>query len=296
MRLKLFGATVLSLGLLAGACANASAGDGAGDGSTGGSTGGGGISYPTGADQVVLRIVSSGGFVPVEYQLTNLPLVSLFGDGLVITPGAQIEIYPGPALPALAQARLSADAIQELLRAAIDAGLDQNRDFTTMTISDAPTTVFTLTIDGQTYTTQVYALGMEAGSTPDGMPQEEVQARKDLLAFQTKASDLTWLADGSVSDEGLYRPGAVRVFSSDYRPDDSMTEPPIAWPLTPGLATFGDPVENAVAGMRCGAVAADAAAALLPLAEQANQLTPWTSDGARYGLLFRPLLPDESGC
>ena len=34
----------------------------------------------------------------------------------------------------------------------------------------------------------------------------------------------------------------------------------------------------------------------MPLVEQANQLTPWTSDGSQYGLLFRPLLPDESGC
>ena len=36
MRLKLFGATMLSLGLLAGACATASGGNGAGDGATGG--------------------------------------------------------------------------------------------------------------------------------------------------------------------------------------------------------------------------------------------------------------------
>ena len=25
-------------------------------------------------------------------------------------------------------------------------------------------------------------------------------------------------------------------------------------------------------------------------------LTPWTSDGRRYSIAFRPLLPDESGC
>ena len=48
MRLKLFGATVLSLGLLAGACANSS-GDGSGDGGTGstGSTGGTGSTGTT---------------------------------------------------------------------------------------------------------------------------------------------------------------------------------------------------------------------------------------------------------
>ncbi len=36
--------------------------------------------------------------------------------------------------------------------------------------------------------------------------------------------------------------------------------------------------------MRCGTVAGDDAATLMPLVEQANQLTPWTSDGSQYGL------------
>jgi hypothetical protein len=298
MRFRLFGASVLSLGLLAAACANASSGDGAVDGSTGDPTGSGGISYPTDADQVALRIDSGGGFVAVEVNLTTLPMLSLFGDGLLITPGVQTEIYPGPALPALAQERLSPDAIQLLVRAALDAGLDADRTYTdlgSVGIADAPTTTFTLMVEGQTHTTTVYALG-ELGPKPDAMSSDEYQARKELLAFETKATGLSWLPDGSVTDQGMYRPSAVRVFSSDYRTDGSMTEPAIGWPLNPGLATFGDPVDNGPAGMRCGAVAADAAATLLPLVEQANQLTPWTSDGRRYALLFRPLLPDESGC
>ena len=36
--------------------------------------------------------------------------------------------------------------------------------------------------------------------------------------------------------------------------------------------------------------------AVLPLAQEANQLTPWKSDGAQYAIAFRPLLPDESAC
>ena len=298
MRLKLLGATVLSLGLLGAACANTSPGGGPGDGSTGGSTGTGGIPHPTGADQVVLRIESGGGFIPIEYSLTSMPIVSLFGDGLAITSGAQIEIYPGPALPASDQARLSADAIQLLLQAAIDVGLDTDRTYTDMgsvAIADAATTTFTLVVDGQTHTTAVYALG-ELGPKPETMSADEYQARMDLLAFETKATDLSWLPDGSVTDQGTYRPSGVRVFSGEYRPDDARTEPAIEWPFTPGLATFGDPVDSGPIGMRCGAVTGDAAATLLPLAEEANQLTPWTSDGVRYGLLFRPLLPDESGC
>ena len=118
MRLKLFGATVLSLGLLAGACANSS-GDGSGDGATGstgstGGTGSTGSTSPPVADQVVLRIEQSGGFVAVQYNLTRMPMLSLYGDGRYVTPGPQIEIYPGPALPALAQQRLTPEAIHLL--------------------------------------------------------------------------------------------------------------------------------------------------------------------------------------
>jgi hypothetical protein len=293
MRLKLFGATVLSLGLLAGACANSS-GDGSGEGGSGG-TGVTGSTGANGTDQVVLRIEQSGGFVAVQYNLTRMPMLTLYGDGLYVTPGPQIEIYPGPALPALAQQRLTPEATQLLLRAAVDAGLNADRSYTTMMISDAPTTTFTLTIDGQTHTTEVYALDFDMSSAK-GMTKGEVQARKDLAAFQAKASDLSWLPSGSVSDAGTYEPTGLRVFSGPYQGDENLLQTPIVWPLTPGLAEFGDAQDDAPGGMRCGTVSADAAGTLLPLAEQANQLTPWTSGGARYGLWFRPLLPDESGC
>jgi hypothetical protein len=293
MRLKLFGATVLSLGILAGACANASTGDGPSDGGAAtGSTG----STPPRSDELVLRIEQVGGFVPVQYNLTRLPVTSIYGDGLVITPGAQIDIYPGPALPALAQQHLTPDAVQRVIDAAIDAGLDKERDLRTMTVSDAPTTVFTLIIDGQTYVTQVYALDFDPAPKPDAMTQEEFQARKDLADFQKEATDLRWLPEGSVTSDGMYEPTALRIYSSTYEADPNLPRSPVVWPLTPGLDLFGGSVGGTPDGMRCGTVAADAAATLLPLAEQADQLTPWESDGIRYGLLFRPLLPDESGC
>jgi hypothetical protein len=41
----------------------------------------------------------------------------------------------------------------------------------------------------------------------------------------------------------------------------------------------------------------DQARAVLDAAASATQLTPWVSgDGTRWSVLFRPLLPDESGC
>ncbi len=100
MRLKLFGATVLSLGILAGACANAPTGSGPGDGGTGSGGSDTGTPTPVGSDQLVLRIEEVGGFVAVQYNLTRMPIMSLYADGLLITPGVQTDIYPGPALPA----------------------------------------------------------------------------------------------------------------------------------------------------------------------------------------------------
>jgi hypothetical protein len=35
---------------------------------------------------------------------------------------------------------------------------------------------------------------------------------------------------------------------------------------------------------------------LLAAARNANALTPWTSGGTEYQLIFRPLLPDEISC
>ena len=64
-----------------------------------------------------------GGFVPVDYMLSAMPSFSLYGDGTLITPGAQIDIYPGPALPAIQQQQVSEAAIQAILQAALDAGL-----------------------------------------------------------------------------------------------------------------------------------------------------------------------------
>ena len=60
---------------------------------------GGGIDHATTPDHVLVRISSEGGFTPVEWTYTNFPVYSLFGDGTLVVPGAQIAIYPGPALP-----------------------------------------------------------------------------------------------------------------------------------------------------------------------------------------------------
>jgi hypothetical protein len=229
--------------------------------------------------------------------LTAVPAFSLFGDGTVVTPGAQIDIYPAPALPSVVATPVTEEGIRAILRAALDAGLDTDAEYTdlgSVGIADASTTVFTFTVDGATHVTKVYALG-DLGQQPQGMSDAEFGARTRLLDFQTSMQDLrATLPAGSVGDDAMLSPTGLRLFVSDYRPEKGLDQQAVDWPLATPLSDFGEPVEPA--GYRCGAVSGDDLDAVLPLARRANQLTPWRSGGVRYAIAFRPLLPDESGC
>lgn len=258
----------------------------------------GGIQHPTGTDQLVLRVETGGGFTAPEFQLRLIPEFSLYGDGTIVTPGPQIEIYPPPALPSVQTQPVSEDGVQAILQAAIDAGIDTDHDMTDMgstMVADAATTTFTISVNGTTNSFGVYALGMFDGNCPQGMAQKECDARTSLSSFVTQLADLqTWLPSGSLGETTTYEPSGSRVYVGDVRRDADLPQQKVTWPLDPPLASFG---EDTGAGYRCGPVTgADWADALEPLAAGTNELTPWTSDGTSYGLLFRPLLPDETGC
>jgi hypothetical protein len=299
MKLRLFGSALVLL-LAATACADPAPGPGDG-GSTGGTgstgdTGGAGTTHPGGANDLVLRISTEGGFVPIDVLRGQIPGFSLFGDGTVITTGAQIEIYPGPALPSMIATPVSDEGVQVLLQAALDAGLGkdaQHVDLGDMAISDMPTTVFTLVVDGETHVTTVYALGA-VSEQPRGTSDDAWAARQALERFATQVGDLrSWLPEGSVGEDAPYVPSAVRIFVGPYAGDPNLRQEPIAWPLATDLATIGEATDQ---GERCAVLEGADLDAVLPLAERANTLSPWTSGGERYAIAFRPLLPDESGC
>jgi hypothetical protein len=247
------------------------------------------IDHPTGSDELVLRVELRDGFVPFELTLTRVPSWSLYGDGRVIVEGPQIAIYPGPTLPALLVFRLTEEGVQAVLAAARDAGLmDRDASYPNPCITDLPTTVFTTTAEGRTTVVSADALGMG----PSGCPGVDDDARAELMAFWSKVLDLaSWLPEDQLGPEEPYVAAEVRIYVRPYRAEPGLAQEPIAWPLEP-LAGFGEPSE----GMRCGVVRGAELEALRPLLERANQLTPWESAGGRYGLLLRPLLPDEHGC
>ena len=67
--------------------------------------------------------------------------------------------------------------------------------------------------------------------------------------------------------------------------------------MKPSLSVWNRPAEpTEPAGYRCGTVTGDDWSAVRREASTANQLTPWTDAGNRFSVLFRPLLPDETGC
>jgi hypothetical protein len=296
MRVGRIGVAVAAVAMLASACGGL-ANDDPGSGGTTGATGTKGIEHPTGADQLILRMAYEGGFVPYEYTLGSTPFWSLFGDGTLIVPGPQIEIYPGPALPNLTATPVSEEGIQAILEAARDAGLtDGDANYGNQCIADAATTVFTTDADGQTSVVSAYALdvGEPAGTCGNG---GDADARAKLAAFQAKLTDLhSWLPNGSLGSERPYDPTEMRVYVLPYRGDAELPQDPTEWPLEAPLDSFGEPVENAPSDTRCGVVTGGDLTTLLAAAKDANALTPWTSGGTDYQLIFRPLLPDEHTC
>ncbi len=256
-----------------------------------------GVPHSTAHSDLLLRWGYEGGFTPPEFQLTNVPSFSLYGDGTIVRPGPQIEIYPGPALPSMETATIDEAAVQTILDAALDANLDTVGDLTDMGsvgIADAPETVFTVRFGDVDRTVRVYALS-DLGGQPPGMPNEEFQARQLLLELVERLGSLeTFLPAGSISAPLGYEPSGARAFVSRFRGQPDPPQSTVEWPLATPLSGIG---QGAGAGFRCIVVSGAAwTGQLQPAAQMANQLTPWISEGRRYAVAFRPLLPDETTC
>jgi hypothetical protein len=252
----------------------------------------------------VLRETVGGGFVAPTAQLFALPVIVIYGDGVVLMPTTSTEVTTG-AVPPVTRMRLSEAGIQAMLGAAQDAGLlGKNAQYEGGPVADAATTTFTLTANGRTHTVSAYALGHEDGP---GLDPAIAQARAKLLAFDQTLAAISMLAGTNEAPDPLqpYAPMALQVFVSPGQDAGPGAPSPIsvAWPLTTSLDAFGDPVGAGSGGggvrpsdLRCGVVTGADLATLTPLFAKADQSTMWTSAGKPYQLTVRPQLPDETTC
>lgn len=283
---------------------------GSGPGGSPGATGqpdGDGIAHPTGAGDLVFSIGSEGGFVPVEFIFTGLPMITIAGDGTVITQGAQIDIFPGPALPAVMSRRLSEAGLQLVLERVAQTGFFvESATFNEEAMAiDGTMTVFTMHADDREVVVKVGALGsvLEPDLAPPGLPERERQAHVALAPLAEQLNAIDQLVPASAWEETQWHPHqaeALRLLvtnTDDEPPDDSgIPRPEVAWPTDDDPATFGEPFPL-LDPARCGVVSGDDAAAWYEALAQANQLTRFMSGEHRYSVMVRPVLPgDEAAC
>jgi hypothetical protein len=281
----------LALSLLA-ACSDDDGGIVAGGEGTSQSTGDTGSSgaheHPTGADELIVRVFSGGGFEPVETHLATTPAYELQGDGTAVEAGVVPAIYPGPAMNPLNARHLEEADIQEVLQRADDAGLlDGAVDYGEPGIADAPSTTVTIAVDGAEHVQTAYALGFD---DEGGTSLTDAQ-RANRKALQGFVDSLTTIG---TPESQPFVPTAIAVFTAGpANPNPEIPQDPQAWPL----ATAPQPA-GTDGGRPCLAVTGADATTLLAALEQANQATPWVVPGIDepQSLVFRPILPGDAPC
>jgi hypothetical protein len=243
-----------------------------------------GLPMPDDPEAAFLIVESTGGFLPVEFQVRQIPQAVLLVNRNVVVGGPMIEIYPPPLVPALQQAPLD-DATWELVLDLVEeSGLpdiveEQNND-ATASVTDAAITVVTYYDGTGTHVWRVYAL-LEAASHSD----PRVTALAQLVATLQNAG----FSDGSTP----YEMAAIQVLAGipEIPPDPQFadTKP---WPLPDAFAEMGE----VGFGWRCAPYDGEVAADLLDTFHEANQLTTWDDGDSEYQFAVQPWFTGQTPC
>jgi hypothetical protein len=245
---------------------------------------GDGYQHPTGADEVVIQYAEVGGFVPREFAFQQIPNLLVSGDGRVFGPGAQIEIYPGPLLPAVQVQSITEEGIQTILEAAAEAGLLQDVEYEQPTnIADASTAQLTINVNGETYVHEAYALGL---ATPGDPSEESTPERQALADFLAQLADLnTLVGSDQLGEQTIFEP-------TEYGIEATVVEDLSAYGgegIEPTVVDW--PAEASVRladASTCTVVPATEVGEAL---STANQLTFFTDADVTYQVLAKPILP-----
>jgi hypothetical protein len=243
-----------------------------------------GYEHPVGADDVVIEYAEVGGFTTRELTFQQTPNVLVAGDGRVFGPGAQIEIYPGPLLPAVQVQPVSEQGIQSMLAAADEAGLLRDVEYEQPSnIADASTARVTINVNGETFVHEAYALGI--GLPGEGV-EESTPERQALADFIAELNDLpTVVGADELGEQTIFEPSQYGIEAlviddlAAYGSDD--IEPTVSeWPA--------DASVRLADASSCTVMSADEVGELLL---NANQLTFFTDADVTYQVLAKPILP-----
>jgi len=252
-----------------------------------------GLEHPTGATDVVLRIEEGGGFVPMEFNASQAPIFTLYGDGRIVFKQL-LASFPEPDAngvtrsPAWRTAQLDAGQIEELLTFALGpGGLGAAKEsYVAGGIADAPDTTFTVNAGGVRKTVVVSALGMD---TPGGA--DEV-ARRAFLVLATRLRDFD---QGGTLNSEVFVPTAYRGILIARDPDPSVK--PMAWPWPDLTANdFPEAADPNRPGFPHRTLTPDEVVAmgLGDVSGGAQGIVLKAPDGKLYSFILRPLLPEET--
>lgn len=252
------------------------------------------VDHATGTTDVVLRMETGGGFVPIGFAATQAPSFSLYGDGtLIARDDAAPWPDPGPdglmTLVPFFKTQLSEADVQALLAYALgEGGLGIARaKYDAGGVADAPSTWFTVRAGGLDKTVDIYALGIDAQDGADAQARRAFAALADRLraiAADMPATTEPYLAErwrGVLLEAGMGGASA-----------------PVAWPwpdLNPADFTQAEPGGVQFAN-RVLSAAEVAALGIGDPGGGVQNIALLAPDGQTgYTLALRPLLPDEEG-
>jgi hypothetical protein len=244
--------------------------------------------------QVRLR-VSPVQALPPSATFGRLPSALISLDGRVLSGGAVPAIFPGPLVIPIVERRITPNGWARIVGAAREAGLLSGvRDFTGGSLAPGSMAArLEIAADGRVYDlTGDPSRIMVCVTTPCNPQPGTPEA---FGGFVSRLNDLgSWLG-ADLGAEALHVPvGYAVVVGPPPANEQGLAQPPMAWPLAGGFASFGKLLADGSGG-RCGTLTGADVGALRPALQAANQLTKWRdpADGTFHGLVVRPLLPGD---
>ncbi|MGN6694321.1 MAG: hypothetical protein ACTHN0_09095 [Aquihabitans sp.] len=243
------------------------------------------VTDPPAPNEVVWQQFTGGGFVPSEYVLRTVPLVTIYGDGRILRSADSNDSTLRPI--ALEQARIPDDELDAFLSDAADSGLfDPGTDFGDPSITDMASTTVTLRTGSGPHSVDVYALSADVDESIGGVTDEQLERRRQLQDLLARARSLG-------EDPTPYVPERVRATLIANGSQIDAGAAPKDWPGPP-ISAFPEPAADGP-GTSCLVIeGAEAAAVTTAAADNPDAL--WKVDGEVHQIVTAPLIPGQEGC